>query len=136
MRAGARLDDRNREEFRERLMYGLPKDADLSFLQDQPLVQVCIGEHDAILNFADASISIQSTIVYQACASDPIRCSSYIEAARLLAMLLGQTVVKVAIERPGTLLLTFSAGTVLSICDDSAEYESYVISHASAIIVV
>jgi hypothetical protein len=51
-------------------------------------------------------------------------------------MLLGQTVVKVAIERPGTLLLTFSAGTVLSICDDSAEYESYVITHASAIIVV
>ena len=117
-------------------MYGLPKDVDLGFLQNKELIQVCIGQYDAILNFVDASISIESTIVFQAGNGEPIAYSSYIEAAGKLAGLLGQTIVKVAVEPPGTLILTFSAGAVLSIRDDSTQYESYSIVDASGTIIV
>lgn len=111
-------------------MYGLPKGADFTFLESLTLLQICFGEHDLILNFDDASITIMSAIRIKN--SDALGIQKYIDyrsAAPQILNLIGKSLMEVTTEEPGTLVLTFADACRLCIDDDSSDFESFIIEH-------
>lgn len=118
-------------------MYGLPFDTDLGFLQDAPLIQVCAGENEMILNLhPNISIMIASSVRITA----PRESESAFDDARDIASamlpLVGSRVTDIAIIPPGTSRLSWSSGHVLDIVDSWREFESYIVSHGDETIVV
>ena len=108
-------------------MYGLDDKADLSFLNSKEVLQVCIGSHATILNFADdVSIVIEAKCqfsdrigpVMDLAASQPAGMAN-------LTVLVGQTVKSWAVLAESDLRLEFSDGAKLTIFDSESGYESF-----------
>ena len=118
-------------------MYGLPKDLDLSFLKDAILLQVCIGENEVILNFDKGiSITIESRFCFRSTSGNESIFEDAPSSAAFLVELLSDSITDVLGHLDGTLRLSFDTGETLSIYDDNAEYESYLIKHGEIVIVV
>jgi hypothetical protein len=127
-------------------MYGIEPTADLSFLREKTLIQVCFGPYDLQLRFAeeDTSISIQSTVGYGRPDGDFLRRtigkdegrSSILEDPCPLLDLLNQRVVGVSWTSDGTTSLEFENGSRLQIYDDSRQFESYNIWHNRKLLVI
>ena len=117
-------------------MYGLPEDEDLSFLLGKELLQVCGGLHETILNFNEGtSITLQCEYALHG-ADDKSDAVAQLAASRRLLDLLGFRIAKVSNVGKGSLAVTFSDGSVLSIHDSNSQYESYEISDPTKTIVV
>jgi hypothetical protein len=117
-------------------MRGLPADIDLSFLRDVALIQVCVGAHEAILNF-DEPISITVETPFRITAEhgstlydDPR------DGASALAKIIPATTAAVIPETNGTLTLVFTSGVELKLYDSNEGYESYQIHNGPTTIVV
>lgn len=111
-------------------MNRIPENTDLSFLLGQELQQVCIGRHQAILNFCNGSVSIETDIAHKSRLGESTAVYKTIMAsAPMLVSFLNCTIANVGIKPPGTLVLEFSNGEALEIYDGNAEYESYQIRH-------
>lgn len=118
-------------------MHGLPKNMDLSFIENKNVEQVCIGEHQIILHFDEyLSISIETSIYVSNDGNKPIEFAKLPEAAPVLCTLLGRCVRKAIGSPDGTLDLEFENGTRVVIHDDNERYESYQIKYGDKEIVV
>jgi hypothetical protein len=53
-------------------MYGLPKDADLSFLLGKEVCQVAIGSYDVQFNWGRGGLSVWGKFIYKPSASSEI----------------------------------------------------------------
>jgi Family of unknown function (DUF6188) len=116
-------------------MYGLPKDIDLKFFEQQELLQICVGRREVILNFASAlTLTVQSRF---ACSgvNQPNPTELPLSASGLLP-LIGAHVVAAEGTSDGTLKLKFSNGDDLVVYDDDPNYESYVITRNGETIVI
>jgi hypothetical protein len=127
-------------------MYGLPPDIDFSFFNGKMLFSVCISTHTLGLHFDaniprdlgnEINVSVMSTI---RCIDSKGNIHDYPEDFRKAAMdvasLIEQTIIDAKGDSNGTLTLKFSAGGILSIYDDSKQYESYTIEHHGKLTVV
>lgn len=110
-------------------MYGVPADLDLSRLMNSVLIQLCLGEYQAQFHFhPPGSISVEGkwelrdaggTLVDGKERHVPPR--DAIHAHRLL----GKRVSGASLDAPRSFSLCFEGGDVLTIYDDSSEYESF-----------
>ena len=119
------------------LMYGLPKNTDLSFLLGKELQSVSIARHSLVINFDDDErITITSECTYQPNKGDTVQFENYPASASLICKLLGSSIVGARGAEDGSLALEFSNGDTFRIHDDSIQYESYQIKFGSRLIVV
>jgi Family of unknown function (DUF6188) len=119
------------------MMYGLSAEHDLSFLMGSTLLQVCIGENEAILRFNnEISITIESKFLVQDSSGLKTTFDDARSAAGPLVKLLSDTITKVLGQRDGTLRLCFTRGDILEIYDSFESYESYQIQHGTDVYVV
>jgi hypothetical protein len=104
-------------------VHGKPEGFEPSSLVGRPLVQVCLGEHQMIVRFEDADLSIEGSVdlvvggIVTRIEAGP--------AGAALAPLLGASIGGCAMSEEGTLTLGMSGGEALVIADDSDRYESY-----------
>jgi hypothetical protein len=111
-------------------MHPLSKDVDLSFLIGQELIQVCVGANELILNFqANARITVLSDFIAGGPDRESQRYSRPSEGAPAVFPLLHQSIIQARATESGGLLLVFVSGAFLEVCETSAEYESFWISH-------
>lgn len=118
-------------------MYGLPPDADLSFLVGAALLQVCIGENEVILNL-DLDISIMVSSVVQVVSPDGAA-EQHDQPAVIgvsILGLVGKTITDAHGDESGTTALRWENGQVIRILDSWKEYESYTIRHGETVLVV
>jgi len=109
-------------------MYGVPADLDLSRFTNAVLIQLCLGEYQVQFHFHPlGSISVEAkwelrdasgTVVDQ---MDRIARRDAIYAHRLL----GKRITGASLDAPHSFSLRFESGDVLTIYDDSREYESF-----------
>src|ERR1700683_2079291 len=120
-------------------MYGLPSNTNVSFIENQRLIQACFGQNDLILKFDGTeyvSILVTSAI---GCISRDGACrkvSASKDAASFVLGLVGRLVISVQILPEGTLSITFETREQIRLYDDSQQFESYTIEHAGQTIVV
>jgi hypothetical protein len=118
-------------------MYGLSKDVDLKFFEQQELQQLCVGRHEVILNFAsNITLTIQSRFACSTNRQLPSVNADLPLSASSLLPLIGAHVVNADGGTDGTLKLTFSNGEHLLVYDDEPNYESYVITRSGETIVI
>jgi len=120
-------------------MYGLKKDIDLSFLKGRELIQVAIGLYHMSFRFdEDVAISIEGQFSYFDGHKESIwnREAGATQIAGQTVALLGKTIEDFEGQEDGTLRLKFSNGHVVTILDNSKEYESYDITRPGETIVV
>jgi hypothetical protein len=118
-------------------MYGLPKNIDLRFLIGKELLSISVAPNEVILRFDDyLTINITSECDYQPSVGEILRIENYPASASLICRLLCSTITEVKGDEDGTLSVKFSNGDMLTICDDSKQYESYQIKHGDKLIVV
>jgi hypothetical protein len=110
-------------------MYGVPADLDLSRLKNGVLVQLCLGQYQLQFHFhPSGSISVEGKWELRD-ADDmlvdggerDVLSKDAIRAHRLL----GKRVNEASVDAPRSFSLCFEGGDVLTIYDDSSEYESF-----------
>ena len=107
-------------------MYGLPKDADLSFLIGEWPTQICAGEAQIIIRFGDGKrISIQSLVHMYNSEDMRFEIDEYKTSAGPILELLGKKIISFEIVTPKELVLKFEDQYRLHIFDDSDQYESF-----------
>ena len=109
-------------------MYAVPTDLDISRFTNSVLIQLCLGQHEVQFHFHPfGSISVEAkwelrdasgTVVDR---MDREGRSNAIQAHRLL----GKHVSGATLDAPRSFSLAFEGGDVLTIYDDSREYESF-----------
>ena len=109
-------------------MYGVPADLDLSHLRSAVLIQLCLGEYQVQFHFHPlGSISVEGKWELRDASGtvvdgmDRKARGDAIYAHRLL----GKRVTGASLDAPRSLSLRFESGDVLTIYDDSREYESF-----------
>lgn len=118
-------------------MYGLPEDADLTFLMSRQLEMVCLGLSVVILNFDEnISISIENTFYHYSADGKCTACESHRDSALALSGVLGCSITGVSWHTNGFLRMSFSNGEDLELRDDTSLYEAYQIRHGDKLIVV
>ncbi len=118
-------------------MYGLPKDIDLRFLEQNELQNISVGKYAVILNFeAEITMTIQSRFVCSVDERSKVVDEKLPSSASGMLALVGDRVIKADGCANGTLKLTFSSGEYLVVYDDDPNYESYVITRAGNTVVV
>jgi len=119
-------------------MYGLDITIDLSFLIGREAVQIAIGQYQVIFAFDEnVSISVESEFRLISTEGDVSTWQPRAPQAAAAALrLVGAKVEKVLGQKDGTLTLRFCGGDILTILDNSKEYESYVVSCPGRTIVV
>lgn len=118
-------------------MYGLSTDVDLSFFINKLLLQVCIGNNEAILHFDnDVSITIHTDISHRHGTVETALYKSIPSSAAMLVAFIHESVQATAVEPPGTLVLTFSNQESIVLYDISDQYESYEIYSGTTSIIV
>ena len=116
-------------------MHGLPDKIDLKFLEEKELTQVCIDQHEVILNFhEELSLTIMSRCVLEASNGEVTEVTDFQKSAAVLTRLLGAKTVHETHQTDGKLTLTFSTRDTLTVFDDQPNYESYVISYGQDVI--
>jgi hypothetical protein len=118
-------------------MYGLSADVDLSFFIDVSLIQICLGSHQIAFNFdEDVSITVEGDMGIRIPPAGERVVGDFREVIYDLAMLIERSVIRVASQPGGTLVLSFDNGWLLKIYDSSQHYESYQIRHGSEMFIV
>ena len=112
-------------------MYGVPTDLDLSRFKDGVLIQLCLGEYQVQFHFhPSGSISAEGKWELRDAGGTLVdgveRGASRGEAIHV-HRLLGKRVSGTSLEAPRSFSLIFEGGDVLTIYDDSREYESFAI---------
>jgi hypothetical protein len=119
-------------------MYKLNKDANvtLGFLVGKEICQVCIGSNDVQLNWGDGGISIWSKFSFKPAGSrgDVIGDGNPDDAKHLVG-LLQASIISVACNDAGSLVLEFSKGDRLEIFEDE-HYECFSISNGKSPLIV
>lgn len=109
-------------------MYGVPANLDLLRFKDASLVQLCVGEFQMQFRFdSEVSISVEGRWEVRDSAGSVVdgskpnaqRDGLYIHA------LLGKRVEGFSLDPPHSFSLRFETGHILTIFDDSREYESF-----------
>ncbi|MBP7745225.1 MAG: hypothetical protein KA383_03775 [Phycisphaerae bacterium] len=107
-------------------MYGIPSDADWSFLVGKELLQVCIGLHQVALRFdGEVAVNIECDFEHLRPAMDKHSQAALSTQATTLVSLLGSRIERATSEANQTLALSFTNAEVLKVHDDSASYESF-----------
>ncbi len=118
-------------------VYGLSPHVDLAFFLGRQVEQVCVGAHQAILNFdSDVTVTIEGHFSVCGQVEEEQLFTDPRSGASALIAFIGESVADVAGQRDGTLTLTFGDRSVLELRDSSRSYESYQINHGSEVIVV
>lgn len=118
-------------------MYRLPKDINLSFLENRVLDQVCIGFNDLILKFDELVVlTVTSKCNHETKTGIKTQIDNYAINANTICLLLGNRILEVNGCEAGTLFLKFSNGDTFTIYNDSDQYESYMINTPNLNIVV
>jgi len=118
-------------------MNRLPPDLDLSFFKDKPLIQICVGANELILNFDDSlSITVTSRIGFTGLLGAHDTYEDFPRAAPAVVVLLNDIVVTAEGDSTGTLTLTFRSGIKLAFYDTSDRFESYLVKNGDDVIVV
>jgi hypothetical protein len=118
-------------------MYGLPKDADLTFMVNRELLQVCVGSNEAILHFDDdLSITIMTTVRHEVSGRPTAVYEDSPASAAALVRFLGCRLLEIKGDEAGNMRMTFSNGETLEIRDEDPHYECYLIEHHDRVIVV
>ncbi|WP_395543143.1 DUF6188 family protein [Neotabrizicola sp. sgz301269] len=114
-----------------------PAVGELNFLLGLPLLQVCMGANEVILNFdGEVSITIEAMISFRDTSGNEVNYSNLRSAASALVTLLPSSVDWLSMEENGTLILHFRAGCTLLIHKDSDMFESYQVRRADEVYVV
>ncbi len=117
--------------------YGLKPNVDLEFVKHKGLQQVCVGFGELVLNFdQNLRIIITSAIGLELEKKKRQTYEDFRQAVAAVSSLMGNEIKTVEPNTDGTLKLTFEGGQVLTLFDDSKEYESYVIKCGDKIVVV
>lgn len=114
-------------------MYGLPKDINLAFFCGKTLLQACFGAHDFIMNLdGGISLTVTSSIGCIISEGEIRKFEEFRHAAPMLLALVGRVILSAKGDEAGTLTLRFDGGGIISIYDDSKEYESYIINNGGS----
>lgn len=112
-------------------MYGVPADLDLSHLENSVLIQLCIGQYQTQFHFhPSSSISVEGKWELRDASGtlvDGTERNLLREGAIHAHRLLGKRVSGASLDAPRSFSLCFEGGDVLTIYDDSTEYESFTI---------
>jgi|SRR5579864_5795258 hypothetical protein len=109
-------------------MYGVPADLDLSRFKGALLIQLCVGEFQMDFRFhPKLSISVEGKWeVRDSTGSliDVMKPNAQRDAL-YIHVLLGKRVDGFTLDAPGSFSLRFETGHVLTVFDESREYESF-----------
>jgi hypothetical protein len=109
-------------------MYGVPADLDLSRFKDAVLIQLCIGEFQVQFHFHPiGTISVEGKWELRDAAGsliDGMKANAERDAL-YIHVLLGKSVAGFSLDAPRSFSLRFESGCVLTIFDESREYESF-----------
>lgn len=118
-------------------MYGLSKDVDLSFLKGMKLTCFSIAYQWVSLIFGDdIKITIESKFEIVESDKKFLADEPLCEAAGYLPNFLEKEIVDFEPNENGMLVLRFDNGGVITLTDDSEQFESYQIYYGKEIIVV
>lgn len=118
-------------------MNGIPRDVDLTFLENKLLMQICVGWNELILNFeSEISLTIHSSLEYQAAGENAKFYDTPRDSVQSLICSLNQKSVNVRWTMDGSLTIIFENDNIMTIYDHEKFYESYTISNGTDIIVV
>jgi hypothetical protein len=111
-------------------MHGVPPDLNLSSFKDATLIQLGIGEYQIQFHFnPESSISVEGRWELRDSADTLIdsgaRDSITKREALHLHTILGKRVVSYSVSAPDSFSLRFGSGHLLTIFDDSKQYESF-----------
>lgn len=107
-------------------MNGLPQDIDLAPLAAVTVTQLCFGEHQLQIHFAnDSLIAIEGVCILLEYGQPEIRIEQFGSAATALCRMLGERIASAARTSDGGLTLTLANGTALSLLRESPEHESF-----------
>jgi len=112
-------------------------DADLSFLLNKSLEQICFGSYQIALNFSEGvSISVESRLILVTSENTVSEFDQPYSKADGLMGLLGTVVVNAQAEANRNLCLEFSNKSSLKVLNENSAYESYQIMNGSSAIIV
>ncbi len=118
-------------------MYGLPKNTDLSFFIGRNPISVSFTSYEVIIGFdANTRLSITSHCRLTSPEGTFFVIEHYCAHATELCTLLEATVTGAETNGSDILTLRFDSGWVLEVKDDSEQFESFVITTPSGLIVV
>lgn len=120
-------------------MYGVPKDLDISRFNGALLTAICIGEFQVQFHFQQTAANLHQSASISVEGKWELRDSSGVVVDEMQIRnepiskrknfhahcLLGSTVVGFRIQSPEFITLQFSSGHVLTVFDDSCQYESF-----------
>lgn len=111
--------------------------ADLSFLLEKSLEQICFGSYQISFNFSEgALVSVESVFILTTAKNEEFEFSQPYSKADGLLELLGTEVVSAQADANGNLNLEFSNKSTLNILNKDSKYESYQITNGSDSIIV
>jgi Family of unknown function (DUF6188) len=118
-------------------MYGVPDNADWSFLADRELLQVCVGLYQVSLKFdGDTSIDVECEFDHSRSNTMSPPAAGLPGRAATLFSLLGVKIASVARQDGRTLAIAFRNDETLKIYDSNESFESFQIVGAGRQIVV
>jgi hypothetical protein len=111
-------------------MYGLPKDINLSFLQNRRLDQICFGLYQVQFNFDEnikihVNTHVRIAFSYTDATGAVFEMKTAASATVLVDKLIGKTLTETNSSEDGTLQITFNSGEKLIFYDNNNGYESY-----------
>lgn len=118
-------------------MYGLPGDFNPDVFVGRRLESITFAENVIVLAFSGAvTVSISGTVLYQAAADTPQRRERPLTTHTSFVSAVGRAVETTELKSPQELILRLEKGFLITLVDDSDEYESYLISLGDREIVV
>ena len=112
-------------------------DADLSFLLEKSLEQICFGSYQIRFNFSEGvSVSVESRLILVTAENAESEFDQPYSKADGLLGLLGTEVVNAQAEANGDLSVEFSNKSTLKVLNENSAYESYQIIDGSSSIIV
>lgn len=118
-------------------MYGLPDDFDPGVFVGRRLESITFAENVTVLTFSEAvTVSISGAVLYQEAADTPQRRERPLTTHTSLVSAVGRAVEATELKSPQELILRLEKGFLITLVDDSDEYESYLISLGDREIVV
>ena len=110
-------------------MHGVPADLDLSKFKDATLIQLAIGEHEIQFRFhPNRTILVQGHWELRDTAGrliDKDEANNAQREAYRLHIILGRDIENCSVSAPHSFSLRFKSGHVLTVFDDSKQYESF-----------
>jgi len=111
-------------------MHGVPANLDLSSFTAATLIQLCIGEHQIQFRFHPECnfISVEGKWELRDASGvlvDEAKNNNAERDAYRLHVILSKTVESSAVDPPRSFSLRFETGHVLTVFDDSRQYESF-----------